>query len=353
LIGPPGALRALCASALLLSACSAPARPADLAAAEKYEHEGKDAEAAEAYARAVVTCEQTRERYVRDRWCAAALSGHAETLERLGRVDEAAAAWERVPARIREGDVPAHALVEAARLHLLRGRDVRAYELYWEVIVDFPDAPGAEDALRHVVRDGRKRDPRKLVEVLTKLREGLAGTQVDDNVLFASALLARDDLGDGAAALALFDAYTTEFPEGPLFDDAAWEAARLARAAGDAQGALDRYAKLLATRERAYVIGSYHSVWLDDAQLETGRLLRDELHDPRRAAAAFETLLDHYPTSILRDDAVWELTVTRDRLGDATAACKTLSRLAKDFPDSRYLLDDAPRLKDRLGCDFR
>ena len=106
-----------------------------------------------------------------------------------------------------------------------------------------------------------------------------------------------------------------------------------------------REAELGAVRRRigmlfqspALFAGSYFSIWLDDAQLELGKILRDDLHDLPGAAAAFRQLPEDYPASILRDDALYELAVTLEQLHDHAGACAAIARLAREFADSKYL----------------
>jgi hypothetical protein len=124
----------------------------------------------------------------------------------------------------------------------------------------------------------------------------------------------------------------------------------LSRALGDPRGAVVRLQKLLATREVALGPGSYFSVWLDDAQLELGKVLRDGVRDYPAAVRAFQTVPEHYPASILRDDALWELAVTWHAARDRARACATLAALQRDWPDSRYELEQAPALRRELAC---
>ncbi|MBA3820124.1 MAG: tetratricopeptide repeat protein, partial [Deltaproteobacteria bacterium] len=90
-------------------------------------------------------------------------------------------------------------------------------------------------------------------------------------------------------------------------------------------------------REVAFGAGSYFSIWLDDAQLELGRVLRDDLADLPAAIAAFRRLPKDYPASILIDDATYELAITQERAGDHAGACASLARLAKRAPQSKYI----------------
>jgi tetratricopeptide (TPR) repeat protein len=353
-IGAAAAALVVLSAALALAACGVRKPPTELTQARRLEKRGDDAGALASYDGAVAVCARLREPAERLKVCAQAMSGRAFTLERLGRADEATRAWlDMAKALADSPDDAGRALHEAALLELRRGHDKPAYDLFWRVIVEHPDSTAADDSLRVVVRDGRRRNPRELDGVLAQLWQREQASELGDNLLQARADLAEHELGDARAAIDHWDQLAAHYPKGSLFDDALWNAARLARAGGDPKGALVRLRKLLATREEAFMIGSYHSVFLDDAQLELGRILRDDLGDARAALGEFTQLPKDYPDSVLRDDALWELATTQAALADAKAACATLAALAKQYPDSKYLLDDegaARALATRLGC---
>ncbi|HLL25786.1 MAG TPA: tetratricopeptide repeat protein, partial [Kofleriaceae bacterium] len=145
------------------------------------------------------------------------------------------------------------------------------------------------------------------------------------------------ELANAEGARSLYDRIPLDYPRSGLRDDARWHAARISRAIGDAQGAVARLRALVSTREVAFGAGSYFSVWLDDAQLELGRVLRDDARDLPAAVRAFEQLPRDYPASILKDDALYELAITHERAGDHARACSTLAQLATQAPESKYL----------------
>ncbi len=243
-----------------------------------------------------------------------------------------------MPARAEGDPLPAAiAVYRAGELLLRAGRDEAAWTALWRVVTDWPDEPTAGDALRILLEDGRRRDARALAEELTKLLTPLAGSAVGDNLVWSLADLNARELANPAAARALYDQIPTDYPDSGLRDDARWHAARLSRALGDPAGAARRLRALLATREVAIGAGSYFSIWLDDAQLELGRVLRDELGDLAGAEAAFRRLPRDYPASILKDDALYELAVTQVRAGAPGRACETLAQLARRAPDSKYV----------------
>src|SRR5262249_16474756 len=157
----------------------------------------------------------------------------------------------------------------------------------WHVVLHAPESSAAEDAVRDVVADARRRDPRETYGVLRDLYLRLAATAVGDNLLWAMARIARDDLHDEIDALAGLDRIVVAHPASPFRDDALFEGAELARRAGDPEGAARRLRALLATRESSWIVGSYNSPHMPAAQLELGRILRDDLHRPADAIAAF------------------------------------------------------------------
>jgi tetratricopeptide (TPR) repeat protein len=355
-----GRAAALLVGAALVAACSAPATLPDLAAAETAERAGKTDQALARYRAAQDTCRAIKVARRRREACGQALLGEADLLADAGRTAAAIAAYAAIPVRT-GGDPPpsAEGLYRAGSLALEAAEDRTppddagvklAWTYLWKTITAYPNEAFAGDAVGALLRDGRGRAPRALFEQLGRLVGALNDTQVADNLLWAMADLAEHELGDRAAARALYDRIPDDHPDSGMRDDARWRAANLSRAMGDPRGAVRRLRALLATREVAFGVGSYFSIWLDDAQLLLGIVLRDDLGDLAGAEAAFRRLPRDYPASILRDDALYELAATQARGNDGAGACKTLGRLHHDWPDSKYELERAPALAAKLGC---
>jgi TolA-binding protein len=334
-----------------LAACSAPAPLPDLVTAERLEREGDTEAALAAYRSAQSSCKTVTPARRRKEVCGRALIGEAELLEDAGRIPEAIEAWAAIPQKS-ENDPPpsAQGIYRAGVLSLREGQEKAGWTLLWKVVTDYPDEAFAGDAVTKLLDDGRRRDAKALWGVMSELVPALEETAVADNLLWALADLAEHELNDPKAARALYDRIPDEHPDSGLRDDARWHAARLSRALGDGRGAEKRLRALVATREVAFGAGSYFSVWLDDAQLELGRVLRDDLRDPEHAIGAFTQLPEDYPASILHDDAMYEIAVTRAQQGRKEDACAALAKLAKKWPDSKYQLEKAPALATELGC---
>jgi tetratricopeptide (TPR) repeat protein len=341
----------LCAAVAVCSGCSGAPPLAELEQAEASEHAGDDQAALRAYLAAQSTCRRIDDSLRRRAACADAHLGRAELLVDVGRTAEAARAFETA-ARVLADDrsARARATLRAGQLHLDLGHDRRAYELLWRVVTESPDQAFAADALVLVVRDGRRRNASQLYGVLASLYARLDETEIGDNLVFALAELAEQEHRDLRLALSFHDTLARRYPKSGLRDDALWHGARLARKLGDGRGAARRLGALLATREVAWGAGSYFSVWLDNAQLELGRVLRDDLGQRAQALDAFARLPRDYPASILRDDALWERALTFEQMGDAARACDSMAELARRHRDSRWLVAELPARRRALRC---
>jgi len=334
----------------VLFACSAPATLPELVQAEHAADRGDTDGAVRAYREAQIGCKRLRPERRAKQACGEALLGEAEALERANRKDEAIATYLAIPGKASGDDTTAAtATYRAGGLLLEAGKDVDAWTALWKVVTDYPDEPLAGDALEKIVDDGRKRDARALADQLAKLLTPLAETQVGDNLIWALADLTEHELGNDEGARALYDRIPADYPNSGLRDDARWHAARLSRAVRDPKGAADRLRALLATREVAIGAGSYFSIWLDDAQLELGKILRDDLQDPPGAIAAFRKLPKDYPASILEDDALYELAKTLASTADVTGACRAIADLRKQSPESKYIAETSA-LSAELKC---
>lgn len=336
----------------LVAACAAPRPLPDIEEAERLHRSGDDDGALLAYRRAQESCQRERDVLRRRASCAEAHLGRAELLVDLGRSEQAIEAFDQA-ARVLAAETPAsaaRAMLRSGELRLDRGDDVAAYQRLWAVVTTWPDEAFAADALKILLRDGRERDAAQLYQVLAQLAARIGDSEIGDNLLYAMADLAEHEQKDLRRAREHLDRLVAGHPRSGLKDDALWHGARLSRALGDPAGAAERLRALLATREVSWGAGSYFSVWLDDGQLELGRILRDELGKPAEALEAFEKLPRDYPASILVDDALWERAVTLERMGQAGRACAVLAELHAKHPDSRWELEEAPKKRASLAC---
>ena len=339
---------------LLAAACSAPATLRELQVAQTAERNGQHDQAVTAYRAAQTTCQQLQPKRRRDIACAQAALGEAELLDQDGDRDAAIAAYQKIlttpaadnmatGAEVVPGEPDtgmwARAGYRLGALLLERGDASAGYDAWWRVITLLPNEPTAGDVVATLGRDARVRSVEQLTLQLTNLLTPLAETDIADNLLWALADLAEHEHHDATLARSYYDRIYLDHPSSGMRDDSRWHAARLSRQLNDGAGAATRLRGLLSTREVAFGTGSYFSIWLDNAQLELGRVLRDDLHQTVAAADAFAQLLKNYPASPLRDDALFELAATLHGSPDSglrRRGCAAWARLLREFPDSKY-----------------
>lgn len=333
------------------TACSAPAQISELRNAEAHERAGRHDEALGAYLRAQERCHTIDSPRMRKQSCTAAHLQYAELLVTLKREREAIDAYRDAEVALaKQGPAAAQACYATAEIYASLGEVEKSYEFFWRTVTNYPNEGFAADAMKRILRDGRRRAPKQLRAELQELSASLSHTHVSDNILEALAQLEEVEFESPKTALHYYDMLVRAHPESGFFDDALWHGARLSRALGDGAGAATRLRKLLSTRVVALGAGSYFSIWLDDALLELGLVLRDDLQDYDGAIKAFARMPSDYPDSILRDDALFERAATKAKAGLTKQACKDLSKLLQKYPESKYELEKAPKLRTELGC---
>jgi hypothetical protein len=108
--------------------------------------------------------------------------------------------------------------------------------------------------------------------------------------------------------------------------------------------------------EPALLQGSYTRPRYAEAQYRIAEIYRDDLAQPERARREFRRVFDEYPTSLLRDDALWQEALIGRATGDSNASCDPLTKLVTQLPDSRYapcavlLCASVPRATPERSC---
>jgi hypothetical protein len=288
--------------------------------------------------------------------CALAVVREAQLEENLQRWRDAYETWLAVPKLAEDKRKSARALARAAELADEELHDSSsARTIAWQAVSQFPDEVPSDDALHLIVKLGKRGDPRALAAELEQLFPRVEKTDLGDNVLFELAELYRTTLDDPGAAVRTYDRLASTYARSSLRDDALWRAAQVERAQHQPDAALKHLRALLATRRDAYITGSYNSEFLDDAELLSGQIYLEDLHDVPHAIEHFQLLADDYPESILRDDALYELaraTLQRHAPpGDAdrAQACAALLRVEKEFPDGNRIRASR-ELAEELKC---
>ena len=208
------------------------------------------------------------------------------------------------------------------------------------LIEEAPDTGPARGALRLRLRALVATDPTRSTAIAW-LDSLAVDPRIRRSALIESVLAERAILieatGDRGRAEAAWRAVVEEvpYPENSHWDDGHLALARLQRATARPREALATLDRMLAVRETSWGNGSYAAPRFDDGALLQAEILRDDLHDPIAAAAAYHRVYVEHPTSLRRDDALWEEASLR-RSSDAEAACRLWRTLAEEFPCGRF-----------------
>ena len=185
--------------------CSAPATLPELQTAERRAGAGDVDGALAAYREAQVTCHELQPQRRAKAACADALLGEAEVLDHAGRTRAAIDTYLAIPARAPDDPTTSAIATHRAGELLLRAGDITpAWTALWRVVTDWPDEAPAADALRALLQDGRRRDPRGLADQLTRVLPALAGTDVADNIVWSLADLAEREPDPEGTPYSLF-----------------------------------------------------------------------------------------------------------------------------------------------------
>jgi tetratricopeptide (TPR) repeat protein len=320
----------LLVGALIGCSASRPARYVEgQVAAERAYSAGRYREAGERWLEASRSADEERD-------ASEARFRAAASFERAGELSRADALFAELD---REGgERAARALFERAVLAERRGEEARADELYRESLRRYPAAGTSPAALeRHLAYVKRTRGDDGALERLDELVIDLAGGALDERLRYARArLLDRQGKSDLALAAYLDTAQHHPYPEGALWDDALFRAADLERKLGRPREAIELLERLLAEREEAHGYGSYERPRYAEARFAIAELYRDALHDPGRARREFLRVWEDHPTTLLRDDALFQAGLIAVGERDDAAACEAARLLKRDAPDSRY-----------------
>jgi TolA-binding protein len=297
------------------------------AAGDRAYSAGRFADAATGYSYAA-------DRAIRPRDREEALYLQAAAYRRERRWNDANEAYRRLLAAFPRGERSARAALDLAEIQIDAGRPERARDLLRDVIMTYPDSGSARHAL---VLYLAPLDTAQATEWLRTTLPKLETSELDETLRYAYAkrLEAAGSLREARDAL-IDLSRRHPYPQGSLFDDALWNASLLDERLGRPREAVLDLQQMLSVREVSTLTGSYERARFSPAAHRIAVLYRDALSDHAAARRAFHDVYEHYTTSLLRDDALWEEAKLADSDGDHRAACSLLAKLAAEFPASRF-----------------
>ena len=290
---------------------------------------GRFDEAASAYASAHRVADRPRD-------AAEALYLEASSYRRSRAFDRARTTYERLMVEQPASNFARRAAFDLADLEIDAGNPQKGYEQYRKLTTSHANDGLARQAMERYLEHlgATAGDP---VAWLKSIMPEIAATELDETARYTLAgyLEKSSDLA-GARDAYLACAARHPYPKGALFDDALWRASQLEETLGKPEQAIVHLRSMLAVRETSTMTGSYERPRFSPAQFRIAVLYRDALHDHATARREFHRLYTEHPTSILRDDALWEEAKLARDDGSMADACTLAATLTRDFPSSRY-----------------
>jgi len=318
---------------LALSACGAPSLPPAYVkartAAEGAYSKGQFVEAAERWLSAADSAQSARDRS-EARYRAAA------SYERAGRVEDARK-WYGVLASGKSERAP-RATFALADLRVTSGDVAGGLAELERAIIKYPSSAVAALALRSYFSTlAEQGGDRAVLDYIQRVEPELDRTELAEQLWYERARR-LEALGRMAEAASAYVAVADRFPYpyGAYWDDALLHAAECQQRLGKPEPALALLERMLRAREASHLSGSYERPHFADAAYRVAELYRDARHDPEAARRAFRKVFNDYPTSTLRDDALWQ-EARLARAASGQGACEPLQLLVRELPESRYV----------------
>lgn len=263
----------------------------------------------------------------------------AEAFERLERWDEAEATYRRVE---RESGGRYHGVRAAFALGRLvwdrRGFDEGAKELL-TAVRKYPSSGLVRHAIRRLLSQFESdHGPQAALAWLEPILRGMAKTEAEEAIHYEYArLLARCDRNEDAVRELLEQARAHPYPSGSLTDDAYYVASVLLADLGRPREAVAVLEEMMAPREAAYAGASYVRPRWPQAAYRIAMLHRDALADRAGAKREFLRTYETHTTSMLADDALFQLAKLEHEDRREREACAAISRLVEEKAQSRYV----------------
>ena len=315
----------------LLLACSPTLPPAYLHArdaAESAYGSGQFELAAKSWLNAAHTARTARDR-------SEARYRAATSYERAGRTEQARAVYELLAAG--NSERAARATFALADLRLRAGDEAGGYAALEAAIRKYPSSGVAGLSLhRYFAELAERGGDEAVLTYIDRTEPELANSELSEQLLYERARR-LDARGETPAAR---DAYLVvadrfPYPHGAYWDDALLHGAECEQHLGNPRRAIELLTRMLAARELSHLSGSYERPHFADAAYRIAELYRDELNDLPAARRSFHEVFVSFPSSTLRDDALWQEALLARRSSSAEA-CLPLTLLLRELPDSRY-----------------
>ncbi|MEZ4266807.1 MAG: hypothetical protein R3F39_10545 [Myxococcota bacterium] len=286
----------------------------------------------------------------------------ARAYEKLGRPADAFRMYAAEAQRaVRRAD-RARARHEQARLAESVGDGSGAVPLYRRIATTYPDLmPGlrAAQRLQSLAMRGGEGSLSDHLRWSHRAYSALESSTLGDNLLaFAGHTAYRAWLASGSAAMAeaaeaLYERLAASHFLDGRWEEGLWELSWLYRRQARLKDERRTIKRILATREKSYLIGSYDTPFYWLGELRLARMDMVELGAPVDAAEQYARFLEHYPRSRWRDDVRFWQGCAWLRAGRHRDAERSFAQIAEEYSESKYLrrLDAARAEPSSSVCD--
>lgn len=219
----------------------------------------------------------------------------------------------------------------------VQGDPEGAVEIFEALIETFPNTYSADDALFELIDYWRERGQSgELLSFMTSRYVALQRTEIADNLVYWSARLLQDDLGDCAAALELYQILIINFHPSGFVDDSVWRSGLCHRTMGETDAEYGLLSAFVDAREVSWIMADYESTYYKPSLFRMAEIHeeRGELLD---AISVLERFQRMYPLSLQRDDTQYHVMELQMELGDLDGMRRSLAWIEREYPDSRFI----------------
>ncbi len=229
----------------------------------------------------------------------------------------------------------ARAWLDRGRKRLDQAQPRLAKAAFQTLIRDYPSSGNALSAAQLIAEIDRSRGI-PTSETLLRLRKSTKDPDLDAGLLYFAAL-AADKEGSRVRALELFGKLIARhpLPKGTYTDEALLRSAMMQKEKHPKR-ALKLLEILLKNDKSAHIVGSYSRATYLDAYILGARIYRVDLANPTKAEELLRRLLKKHQTSLLTDEALFELAQTLKSKNEDP--CAPLIKLKTVAPESPYLV---------------
>lgn len=225
----------------------------------------------------------------------------------------------------------------AAILYRDPARQQDALDAWTRLLSALPESPAADKAL-YAIEDHHRRLPDlpALLAFVEDRYKLLKDTPMGDNLLALRARLLLE-LDDPQGAEATWHHLLKHHADSTLTDNARWSLADLYAQQQRWDEALTQLRFLTEDQDTSWYVGDYNSSYVDDARYKMGLIFLEDLQRWDDAIEQFTRFYTEFDTSLLRDDARWNVIQAQLGRGDGAAAARTCDALAEAEPESRWV----------------